>query len=135
MGGTTNYSGYSNPRLDYVLRNGLKAIQPVDRAVNYRVAQQILLADRPAIFLYDSVYHAAYSTSLKGAAAPQRPARRRVRAVPVARLSLIAPRKGRGPLSIEPWNASGSSMAWLARWPEKCYGRTVMDDDHQGWLG
>ena len=64
--GTRNYGGYSNPRLDYVLRNGLKAIRPVDRAVNYRVAQQILLADRPAIFLYDSVYHAAYSTSLKG---------------------------------------------------------------------
>ena len=49
-----------------MLRNGLKAIQPVDRAVNYRVAQQILLANRPAIFLYNTVYHAAYSTSLKG---------------------------------------------------------------------
>jgi peptide/nickel transport system substrate-binding protein len=64
--GSLNTSGYSNPRLDYVLRNGLKATQPAARAVNYRVAQQILLTDRPAIFLYDTVYHAAYSTSLTG---------------------------------------------------------------------
>jgi peptide/nickel transport system substrate-binding protein len=64
--GSLNTGGYSNPRLDYVLANGLKATQPAARAVNYRVAQQILLADRPAIFLYDTVYHAAYSTSLTG---------------------------------------------------------------------
>jgi peptide/nickel transport system substrate-binding protein len=64
--GSLNSGGYSNPRLDYVLRNGLKATQPAARAVNYRVAQQILLADRPAIFLYDTVYHAAYSSSLTG---------------------------------------------------------------------
>ena len=64
--GSLNQSGYSNPRLDYVLTNGLKAAQPAARAVNYRVAQQILLADRPAIFLYDTVYHAAYSTNLTG---------------------------------------------------------------------
>jgi peptide/nickel transport system substrate-binding protein len=64
--GTRDYAGYSSPRLDYVLRNGLKATQFADRAVNYRVAQQILLSDRPAIFLYDTVDHAAYSTSLRG---------------------------------------------------------------------
>jgi peptide/nickel transport system substrate-binding protein len=64
--GSRNFAGYSNPRLDYVLANGLKATQPAARAVNYRVAQQILLADRPEIFLYDIVYHAAYSTSLTG---------------------------------------------------------------------
>jgi peptide/nickel transport system substrate-binding protein len=64
--GSLNQSGYSNGRFDYVVTNGLKAAQPAARAVNYRVAQQILLADRPAIFLYDTVYHAAYSTSLTG---------------------------------------------------------------------
>jgi peptide/nickel transport system substrate-binding protein len=64
--GVRDSSGEDNPRLDYVLRNGLKATQLKDRAVNYRVAQQILLTDRPAIFLYDTVDHAAYSTSLSG---------------------------------------------------------------------
>ena len=61
-----NFGGYSNPRLDYVLANGLKATQFADRAVNYRVAQQILQVDRPAIFLYNTITHAAFSSSLSG---------------------------------------------------------------------
>jgi peptide/nickel transport system substrate-binding protein len=64
--GVRNNAGYSNPRLDYVLANGLKATQFADRAVNYRVAQQILEADRPAIFLYNTITHAAFSSSLTG---------------------------------------------------------------------
>ena len=64
--GVRNYGGYSNPRLDYVLDNGLKATQFADRAVDYRVAQQILLTDRPAIFLYNTITRAAFRTSLSG---------------------------------------------------------------------
>jgi peptide/nickel transport system substrate-binding protein len=64
--GARNYGGYSNNRLDYVLANGLKATQLADRAVNYRVAQQILLSDVPAVFLYNTVIHAAYSSNLTG---------------------------------------------------------------------
>ena len=61
-----NESGYSNPRLDFVLANGLKASQPKARAVYYHVAQQIIHDDRPVIFLYDTVTFAAYSTNLTG---------------------------------------------------------------------
>jgi ABC-type transport system substrate-binding protein len=64
--GARDYSGYADPRLDYVLANGLKATQFGARAVNYHVAQQILQADRPAIFLYNTLQHAAFTTSLAG---------------------------------------------------------------------
>ena len=43
-GRRSNHSGYSNPRLDYVLANALKAAEPKARAVDYRVAQQIIHA-------------------------------------------------------------------------------------------
>ena len=49
-----------------MLANGLKATQFGARAVNYRAAQQILQADRPAIFLYNTIDHAAFSSSLTG---------------------------------------------------------------------
>jgi hypothetical protein len=49
-----------------VAANGLKATQLPDRAVNYRVAQQILLTDTPAVFLYNTITQAAFSTSLTG---------------------------------------------------------------------
>ena len=64
--GSQNYSGYSNSRLDYVLTNGFKAIDPKARSVNYRVAQQIIAADRPIIFLYSQVTFAAFSASVAG---------------------------------------------------------------------
>jgi peptide/nickel transport system substrate-binding protein len=64
--GDANFSGYSNPRLDYVLANGLKATQTGARAVNYRVAQQIIHEDRPLIVLYNPTTFAAFSTNVKG---------------------------------------------------------------------
>jgi peptide/nickel transport system substrate-binding protein len=66
--GTSNYGGYSSPRMDYVLANGLKAVQQKDRAVNYRVAQQIAQNDRPRIFLDAPLQVTAYSTSVGGIA-------------------------------------------------------------------
>jgi ABC-type transport system substrate-binding protein len=44
----------------------VKATEFSARAVNYRVAQQILQNDRPAIFLYNTLDHAAVSSSLTG---------------------------------------------------------------------
>ena len=69
-GGAKNYSGYSNPRLDYVLTNALKASNLKARQTNYRVAQQIILADRPVIVLIHQTSYAAYSTSVAGVALP-----------------------------------------------------------------
>jgi peptide/nickel transport system substrate-binding protein len=66
--GDANFSGYSNPRLDYVLANGIKATQAGARAVNYRVADQIIHDDRPLIVLYNPSTFVAFSTSLKGIA-------------------------------------------------------------------
>jgi peptide/nickel transport system substrate-binding protein len=65
-GGPTNQSGYSSPRMDFVLANGVKATQPKARAVYYRVAQQLVHDVRPIIVLYDAVTFAAYSTKVTG---------------------------------------------------------------------
>jgi peptide/nickel transport system substrate-binding protein len=64
--GSLNRSGYSNPRLDYVLANALKATDPKARAFDYRVAQQIVHADRPIIVLRDNVSYGIFDSSLKG---------------------------------------------------------------------
>jgi len=64
--GVRNYGGYSNPRADYVLNNGLKATKIKARSTNYHVLQQILHDDRPTIFLYNETTLAGFSTSLTG---------------------------------------------------------------------
>jgi peptide/nickel transport system substrate-binding protein len=64
--GDSNYGGYSSPQLDYVLANGLKAAQTSARAVNYRVANQIVHDDRPIIVLFNATTYAAVSTSVSG---------------------------------------------------------------------
>jgi ABC-type transport system substrate-binding protein len=62
--GSANAIGYSNPRLDYVLGNGLKASSVSARATNYKVAQQIIHDDRPIIVLYDGFNFIPYDASL-----------------------------------------------------------------------
>jgi peptide/nickel transport system substrate-binding protein len=64
--GSRNYSGYSNPRLDLILSNGLKATSVPARSTLYRTAQQIIHDDRPIICLYNPVTLAAFSTNLAG---------------------------------------------------------------------
>jgi peptide/nickel transport system substrate-binding protein len=64
--GTRNFSGYSNPRLDLILENGRKATTTKARATLYRVAQQIMLADRPIIFLYNPIKYAGVSANVTG---------------------------------------------------------------------
>jgi peptide/nickel transport system substrate-binding protein len=61
-----NFAGYSNPRLDYVLANALKATDPKARAVDYHVAQQILQTDRPVIVLRESIQYGIFNSDLKG---------------------------------------------------------------------
>jgi peptide/nickel transport system substrate-binding protein len=62
--GSANVVGYSNPRLDYVLANGLKASSVSARATNYKVAQQIIHDDRPLIVLYNAVNFVPFDASL-----------------------------------------------------------------------
>ena len=64
--GVGNRAGYSNPRLDYVLANALRATDPTARAVDYRVAQQIVHADRPIIVLRENASYGIFDSSLKG---------------------------------------------------------------------
>jgi peptide/nickel transport system substrate-binding protein len=64
--GSNNVSGYSNPRLDYVLANALKATNPNARAVDYRVAQQIIDNDRPVIPLRYYLDYAEFDSDLTG---------------------------------------------------------------------
>ena len=64
--GSRNRSGYSNPRMDYVLNNGLKATDPKARAVNYHAAQQIIHDDRPIIVLHSLTTFVAFSTNITG---------------------------------------------------------------------
>jgi peptide/nickel transport system substrate-binding protein len=64
--GSRDYSGYSNPRLDFILANTRKATTPKALATLYHAAQLILLNDRPIIFLYHSVRYEGYSSNVTG---------------------------------------------------------------------
>jgi peptide/nickel transport system substrate-binding protein len=64
--GFGNDGGYSSPRMDYVLANALKATDPRARATDYRVAQQIMAADRPLIVLRQDVSYGVFDSDLKG---------------------------------------------------------------------
>jgi peptide/nickel transport system substrate-binding protein len=64
--GKQNFGGYSNPRLDLILQNGRKAVSGASRRTLYRAAQQIVLQDRPYIYLYYPTRYAAFSTRVAG---------------------------------------------------------------------
>ena len=64
--GSQNDSGYTNPRLDLILNNARKAATEKARRTLYRAAQQIMLQDRPLIYLYHAVTRAGLSKQLKG---------------------------------------------------------------------
>ena len=61
-----NLSGYSSPRLDYVLANAFKATGAAALRTLYRVAEQIVQNDRPVIYLYHPIQYAGVSTSVVG---------------------------------------------------------------------
>jgi peptide/nickel transport system substrate-binding protein len=64
--GQRNYGGYSNPRLDLILANGVKATSTKARSTLYHLAQQIIASDRPLIILDASITFPAFSTNLTG---------------------------------------------------------------------
>jgi peptide/nickel transport system substrate-binding protein len=63
---SANYGAYSNPRLDYVLANALKATSLAARSTLYHVAQQIIAGDRPIIYLYNRIGYVGYSADITG---------------------------------------------------------------------
>jgi peptide/nickel transport system substrate-binding protein len=64
--GDRNLGGYSNPRLDLILANTRKATSPTALRALYHAAAQIVLADRPIIYLCSSTRVAGVSTSVTG---------------------------------------------------------------------
>jgi peptide/nickel transport system substrate-binding protein len=63
--GTSNFTGYSNPRLDLVLANSFKATSMTARLKLIRVAQQIILGDRPMIIFGHSTVIDGLSTTVQ----------------------------------------------------------------------
>jgi peptide/nickel transport system substrate-binding protein len=64
--GSRNHAGYSNPRLDLILANGRKATSVSALKTLYHAAQQIVLEDRPIIYLYHPIRVAAVSSNVTG---------------------------------------------------------------------
>ena len=64
--GSQNDSGYSNPKLDYVLNGARKSATTQSRATLYHVAEQTILNDRPLIYLYYPVTRAGVQKQLAG---------------------------------------------------------------------
>ena len=64
--GSQNDSGYSRPKLDLILNNERKATSLGARKTLFRGAQQVILQDRPLIYLYHAVARAGLSKQLTG---------------------------------------------------------------------
>ena len=63
--GSRNFGGYSNPRLDLILANARKAFSLKARRTLIGTAEQILLQDRPIIFLDHPIVYAGVSNGVK----------------------------------------------------------------------
>jgi peptide/nickel transport system substrate-binding protein len=64
--GTLNYSGYSNPKLDYILNGARKSVTTKSRDTLYRAAMQIIHRDRPLIYLYHPINYYGISKKVSG---------------------------------------------------------------------
>jgi len=64
--GTLNYSGYSNPKLDYILNGARKSLSTKSRDTLYRAAMTIIHRQRPLIYLYHPVYYFGVSKKVAG---------------------------------------------------------------------
>ncbi len=60
-----NFALYANRNVDTLLETARKATNPDDRAKAYRDFQDLLAADVPAVFLYQSTYAYAIATKIK----------------------------------------------------------------------
>jgi len=65
-----NLSSYSNKAVDKLLEDARKELDPVKRAELFSQMQELVLADVPAIFLYDFDYRYYVSTAVKGIQTP-----------------------------------------------------------------
>lgn len=64
--GTLNEAGFSNNRLDYVLRGARKSVTDKSRTTLYSVAMQIIATQRPLIYLYHPVNYYGVSNKATG---------------------------------------------------------------------
>jgi peptide/nickel transport system substrate-binding protein len=64
--GSTNYSGYSNPKLDYTLNIARKSVTTKARDTIYRAAMKIIDADKPLIYLYHPINYYGISKKVTG---------------------------------------------------------------------
>jgi peptide/nickel transport system substrate-binding protein len=64
--GTSNFSQWSNPRVDELLDLGLTEIDPVKRAEHYKEIQAIVAEEVPFIFMMFWNWYNIFSTKVKG---------------------------------------------------------------------
>ena len=66
--GTQNDSGYSNPKLDYLLNGARRSVREQDRITLYTAAMKIVHRDRPIIYLYHSTFYTGVTKKVTGVA-------------------------------------------------------------------
>jgi peptide/nickel transport system substrate-binding protein len=64
--GTLNDSGYTDPKLDYILNGARKSLTTKARDTLYRAAMQIIHRQRPLIYLYHPVNYYGVSNKVAG---------------------------------------------------------------------
>jgi peptide/nickel transport system substrate-binding protein len=64
--GTQNKSGYNNPRIDELFKNGAVEVDPVKRKAIYDEAQKIIGEDTPVFFLWALTDYAMFNKSIDG---------------------------------------------------------------------
>src|SRR5262249_27005561 len=64
--GPRNAAGYDNPRLDLILANARKATSAKAQRTLYHAAVEILMTERPIIYLDHAITYAAVSSSVSG---------------------------------------------------------------------
>jgi peptide/nickel transport system substrate-binding protein len=64
--GTLNDSGYSNPKLDYILNGARKSVSQKSRIALYAAAMKIIHRDRPLIYLYHPVNYYGVTKKVTG---------------------------------------------------------------------
>jgi peptide/nickel transport system substrate-binding protein len=64
--GTLNDSGYSDPKLDYILRSARKSVTEKSRITLYSAAMKIIHRQRPLIYLYHPVNYYGVTKKVTG---------------------------------------------------------------------
>jgi peptide/nickel transport system substrate-binding protein len=64
--GSRNWSGYSNPRLDALLERAREAPTMQTQKALYHQVEQIIVNDRPMLFLYHAIKYVGVNTRVTG---------------------------------------------------------------------